>query len=105
MVIILLIIVSALTYWSLRLMHKAVEQQEFSFMLAGTLVALAAGGIVTVYSLMLGCVGYLSHPYSAIAPSTTTAYMDSTWVSIDEDSSDFSFQDSPISQQRIDPST
>jgi hypothetical protein len=105
MIIILLIIVSALTYWSLRLMHKAVEQQEFSFMLAGTLVALAAGGIVTAYGLMLGCVGYLSHPLHAISPSATTAYIDSTWVSMDEDLSGFPFQDGPISQERIDAST
>lgn len=105
MIIILLIIISALTYWSLRLMHKAVEQQEFSFMLAGTLVALAAGGIIAAYSLMVGCVGYLSNPYGAIAPTATTAYMDSTWVSIDEDLSEFPFQERPISQERIDSST
>jgi hypothetical protein len=98
MIIILLIIVSALTYWSLRLMHKAVEQREFSFMLAGTLVALAAGGIIAVYTLMIGCIGYLSNPYGAIAPTATTAYMDSTWVSIDEDMSEFPLQERSIPQ-------
>jgi hypothetical protein len=98
MIIILLIIVSALTYWSLRLMHKAVEQREFSFMLAGTLVALAAGGIIAVYTLMIGCIGYLSNPYGAIAPTATTAYMDSTWVSIDEDMSEFPLQERAIPQ-------
>jgi hypothetical protein len=104
MVIILLIIISALTYWSLRLMHKAVEQQEFSFMLAGTLVALAAGGIIAAYSLMVGCVGYLSNPY-AIAPSATTAYMDNSWIAIDEGIPDFPLQEQSISQGNIDSST
>jgi uncharacterized oligopeptide transporter (OPT) family protein len=96
MIIILLIIVSALTYCSLRLMHKAVERREFSFMLAGTLVALAAGGIIAVYTLMIGCVGYLSNPYGGIAPTATTAYMDSTWVSLDENMSEFPVQERPI---------
>jgi hypothetical protein len=103
-IIFLIVIISALTYWSLRLMHKAVEQQEFSFMLASTLVALSAGGIIAVYSLMVGCVGYLNNPYG-IAPTATTAYMDNSWVSIDEGIPDFPLQEQSISQGNIDSST
>jgi len=42
MLIPILIFDVALVAWSLHLMEKAFEHQEFSLMLAGTLVALAA---------------------------------------------------------------
>ena len=45
--------------WSVRLMISAFQQHDFSLLFAGTLVALSSAGIVTAYSLMNGCMGYL----------------------------------------------
>ncbi len=79
--IILILTISALTFWSLRLMQRAVRQREFSLMFAGALVAVAGAGIITAYSLMVGCVGYLGHASSAtLPPSLTTAYAEETWI-------------------------
>jgi hypothetical protein len=58
--IILLIIVIGLIIWSLRLMQQALHYRQFSLMLAGTLVAISAAGVVVVYLLMDGCLGYLT---------------------------------------------
>ncbi|QDZ38538.1 hypothetical protein FRE64_00390 [Euhalothece natronophila Z-M001] len=59
MLILILIFDIALVAWSLHLMQSAFEYQEFSLMLAGTLVALAAAAIM-LSSLMMGsCLGYL----------------------------------------------
>jgi hypothetical protein len=57
---ILLFIIFGLMLWSVRLMFTAFRQSDFSLLFAGTLVALSSAGIVTVYSLMNGCMGYLS---------------------------------------------
>jgi uncharacterized membrane protein YcjF (UPF0283 family) len=58
----------ALVAWSLHLMQEAFDQQEFSLMLAGTLVALAAAAMLVVYFLMHNCLSYFSSmsyfPYS-----------------------------------------
>ncbi len=77
--IILLLTISILTYWSLRLMRRAFEQREFSLMFAGTLVALAAAGLVAAYSLMIGCVGYLGNSYTSL-PVSMTSYTEDAWV-------------------------
>ncbi|NES94494.1 MAG: hypothetical protein F6K32_04570 [Desertifilum sp. SIO1I2] len=58
--IVILIIVIALVAWSLHLMQEAVEQREFSLMLAGFLVAVSAAAMVAVYFLMGHYVGYMS---------------------------------------------
>ncbi|MEB3174261.1 MAG: hypothetical protein VKN60_03600 [Cyanobacteriota bacterium] len=50
----------ALVAWSLHLMQQAVEQQEFSLMLAGTLVASAAAAMIVVYFLMGHCLSSLA---------------------------------------------
>lgn len=50
--ILILIIVIALVAWSLHLMQQAVDKNEFSLMLAGTLVAMAAAAMMAVYFLM-----------------------------------------------------
>jgi hypothetical protein len=50
--IFILIIVIALVAWSLHLMQEAFDQNEFSLMLAGTLVAMAAAAMMAVYFLM-----------------------------------------------------
>jgi hypothetical protein len=49
----------ALVAWSLHLMEKAFEHKEFSFMLAGMIVALAAVAMLVVYFLMGHCMSYL----------------------------------------------
>jgi hypothetical protein len=49
----------ALVAWSLHLMQAAVNRQEFSLMLAGILVAISAAGVVLVYFLISGYVGFL----------------------------------------------
>ncbi len=52
MIFLTLTIVISLVVWALRLMDKAVENQEFSLMLAGFLVASSAAAMVGVYFLM-----------------------------------------------------
>ncbi|MFB2645309.1 hypothetical protein ACE09Y_03415 [Raphidiopsis sp. BLCC-F218] len=59
MLIPILIFDVALVAWSLHLMEKAIENKEFSLMLAGTLVALAAAAMLVVYFLMGNCMAYL----------------------------------------------
>jgi Co/Zn/Cd efflux system component len=49
----------ALVAWSLSLMQAAVDRQEFSFMLAGILVAFAAAGTLVVYSVIHSYFGFL----------------------------------------------
>jgi uncharacterized membrane protein YcjF (UPF0283 family) len=49
----------ALVAWSLHLMEEAFEHKEFSLMLAGMLVALAAAAMMVVYFLMGHCMSYL----------------------------------------------
>jgi hypothetical protein len=61
MLIPILIFDVALVAWSLHLMEKAVEHKEFSLMLAGTLVAVAAAAMLVVYFLMGHCMSYLLH--------------------------------------------
>ena len=57
---ILLFAIFGLMLWSVRLMISAFQQSDFSLLFAGTLVAMSAAGIMTAYSLMNGCMGYLS---------------------------------------------
>lgn len=52
MIFLTLAIVISLVFWALRLMDRAVENQEFSLMLAGFLVASSAAAMVGVYFLM-----------------------------------------------------
>lgn len=61
MLIPILIFDVALVAWSLHLMQEALSKQEFSLMLAGTLVAMAAAAMLVVYFLMGNCIGYLTH--------------------------------------------
>jgi hypothetical protein len=50
----------ALIAWSLHLMQAAVSRQEFSLMLAGTLVAISAAAVMLVYFLMSGYINFLN---------------------------------------------
>jgi hypothetical protein len=59
MLIPILIFDVALVAWSLHLMESAIKQQEFSLMLAGALVSLAAAAMMVVYFLMSHCLSYL----------------------------------------------
>ena len=59
MLIPILVFDVALVAWSLHLMQEAFHHREFSLMLAGTLVALAAAGMLVVYFLMGNCMNYL----------------------------------------------
>ena len=58
MLIPILILDVALVAWSLHLMQEAFNQHEFSLMMAGTLVALAAAAMLVVYFLMGHCLNY-----------------------------------------------
>ena len=61
MLIPILILDIALVAWSLHLMQEAFDNREFSLMLAGTLVALAAAAMMVVYFLMHNCLAYLAN--------------------------------------------
>jgi len=60
MLIVILILVIALVAWSLHLMQEALSRQEFSLMLAGTLVAMSAAAMLLVYFIMGNYLGYLT---------------------------------------------
>ena len=60
MLIPILIFDVALVAWSLHLMQEALDRKEFSFMLAGTLVAAAAAAMLVVYFLMGNCLNHLT---------------------------------------------
>lgn len=64
MLIPILIFDVALVAWSLHLMQQAFDRQEFSLMLAGTLVAFSAAGMLVVYFLMHDCIGYFTQATS-----------------------------------------
>lgn len=60
MLIPILIFDVALVAWSLHLMQEAFDKQEFSLMLAGTLVSLSAAALLVVYFMMNHCLTYLT---------------------------------------------
>ncbi|HEY9771307.1 MAG TPA: hypothetical protein V6C71_22915 [Coleofasciculaceae cyanobacterium] len=60
MLIPILIFDVALVAWSLHLMQSALDRQEFSLMLAGTLVAAAAAAMLVVYFIVGNCLSRLS---------------------------------------------
>ena len=60
MLILILIFDVALVAWSLHLMQEAFQRQEFSLMLAGTLVSVSAAALIVVYFLMNNYVTYMS---------------------------------------------
>ena len=59
MLIPILIFDVALVAWSLHLMQEALDRREFSFMLAGMLVAASAAAMLVVYFLMGNCISHL----------------------------------------------
>ncbi|NJR51962.1 MAG: hypothetical protein HC780_22715 [Leptolyngbyaceae cyanobacterium CSU_1_3] len=78
--IIILLIVIALVAWSLHLMQEAIGQQEFSLMLAGTLVAFSAAALMGVYFLMGNYVGYIAQ-ISHNAVYTSQPFESLAWLS------------------------
>lgn len=60
MLIPILIFDVALVAWSLHLMQSALDRQEFSLMLAGTLVAACAAAMLVVYFIIGNCLSHLS---------------------------------------------
>jgi|GEM_PF-584164 len=56
----ILLIVILLVGWALHLMQQAMDQREFSLMLAGFLVSVAAAALVSVYFLMGNFMGYMN---------------------------------------------
>lgn len=56
----ILFIVVLLVAWALHLMQQAMDHREFSLMLAGFLVSVAAAALVAVYFLMGHFVGYMT---------------------------------------------
>ena len=61
MILLILTIVIGLVFWALRLMDRAIENQEFSLMLAGFLVASSAAAMVGVYFLMSDYLTFINH--------------------------------------------
>lgn len=55
----ILVIVIVLVAWALHLMQEALDRKEFSLMLAGFLVSVAASALVVVYFLVGNYVGYM----------------------------------------------
>ncbi|MGQ9838823.1 MAG: hypothetical protein ACUVRV_12890 [Cyanobacteriota bacterium] len=79
--LIILTIVILLGFWSLRLMEQAFQRQEFSRMLAGTLVAVAAGGVLACYFLMSDTLQMLFHLQAQSPPSYTQDLIsDLSWI-------------------------
>ncbi|MBW4521707.1 MAG: hypothetical protein KME16_18660 [Scytolyngbya sp. HA4215-MV1] len=94
MMVVILIIVVALVAWSLHLMQEAMQQREFSLMLAGTLVAMAAAAMMGVYFLMGNYIGYASQsaqyvlyreePWEPSAFIVLSEDIESSWAIPDE---------------------
>lgn len=73
--IILLVGAIGLVIWSLQLMKTAHRSSEKSLIFAGVLVAMSAVGLIAVYMLMDGCIGYLTGQEPLSAQSSTVSLM------------------------------
>lgn len=73
--IILLVGAIGLVIWSLQLVKMAHQSREASLIFAGVLVAVSAVGLVAVYLLMDGCMGYLTGEETLSAQSLKTPMM------------------------------
>ena len=91
MLLLILVVVIALVAWALRLMDQAVKSQEFSFMLAGFLVASSAVAMMTVYFLMNNYVLYMDHQ------GLETVYPETSFFS---DDAAYAYADVPTLQDR-----
>jgi hypothetical protein len=75
MLLLILVVVIALVAWALRLMEQAIQSQEFSFMLAGFLVASSAAAMMAVYFLMNHYMVYMDQTLSVV-PSDSYLFND-----------------------------
>lgn len=84
--IFILLVVVALVAWALHLMQEAIQSREFSLMLAGFLVSVAAAAMMAVYFLMGHYVGYMAHTaqqfsvYSQAVDSSEWLSSDNWWA-------------------------
>jgi hypothetical protein len=67
MILLLLLFVIVLVGLALHFMQEAVTHQEFSLMLAGTLMAASAAGLVGVYLVAGNYMGYMSRSHNQAA--------------------------------------
>ena len=67
MIFFFLIFVVVLTLLALYFMREAIEQQEFSLMWAGVLMAAAAAGTVGVYLVVVNYTGYMMRSHDQVA--------------------------------------
>jgi hypothetical protein len=70
MLLLILVVVISLVAWALHLMEQAVQSQEFSFMLAGFLVASSAAAMMAVYFLMNHYMVYMDQTVSIVYPDS-----------------------------------
>jgi hypothetical protein len=83
-VLAIFVVVTALVIWALRLMQKAIEQQEFSLMLAGCLVATAAAAIMGVCFMMSDYMGYVSQLAQRSSVTSTFSELPIREIQIEE---------------------
>lgn len=95
MLITILAITVALVAWSLHLMQEAMDQREFSLMLAGTLVAFSAAALVAVYFLMGNYIGYMAQMSHRANHAEASVQI---WISQLEPLAEDAAQSSPISE-------
>ena len=74
MLLLILLVVIALVAWALRLMEQAIQSQEFSFMLAGFLVATSAAAMMAVYFLTNHYVIYMDQAISDGSSDVVISY-------------------------------
>ena len=74
MLLLILVVVVALVAWALRLMEQAIQSQEFSFMLAGFLVASSAAAMMAVYFLMNHYMVYMDQATSTVSVNAVHSY-------------------------------
>ena len=83
MLLLILVVVIALVAWALRLMEQAIQSQEFSFMLAGFLVASSAAAMMAVYFLMNHYVVYMDQTLSVV-PSDNYLFSDDAYAYVQQ---------------------
>lgn len=103
MLLTLLLFVIVLVALSLHFMQEAVTRQEFSLMLAGTLMAASAAGVVGVYLVAGNYMGYMTRSHNQAA--IEQAYESIRWYveseSIDENPIYVSDSSAPRVGQRV----
>ena len=78
----ILIIVVGMVAWALHLMQAAIQSREFSLMLAGFLVSVAAAATMSVYFLVGHYVGYMTQMHHSYPPDVidSASWLDSAEI-------------------------